>query len=563
MLGLPGYDSPTLNVRVLSLAVLSLLIVISSLAGLGPFASSVHAIIPPGYEAFPHEILEQVNARRAEVGEPPVVLDANLSFAAQKHAEYLVANVDRWGQAGFSVHVESPDLPGYYGRTKEERVAAAGFPHQRVGEDVTLVMGGAVWPASLVITRWIDPPLHRRPVLERSIASIGFGYAKVPAPGGGHYHAYVLNAAYDYFAPSKPSGVQPYPADGQNGVPVGWDGIESPDPFPSLRDATGRYLGGYPITVFPVNGGADFLATALTLTEVEGSESGSPVPVVKSALKHYCWAPSSPLDIGREYRAVFTYTMVNEYTGVETSGSLEWTFFTAGGSATTTTSTTTTTTTLPPTTTTTTAASTTTRRPVTPVFADVDAEHPYRVAIEGMAARGIISGYLGDDGARTFRPDRNVARQQFAKMIVGALSLDVAPPGSCRFVDVHSTWPYPSGFVAAAALHGIVRGTSLDPPRFSSWAPVTRGQVLTMAVRALGSLYPEALDEPPAGFVGHCPSGDLTHGANIRTAEYNGLLAGIGGLGRRWDIWQAADRGETAQILWNLLLLLEVDAESM
>jgi len=44
---------------------------------------------------------------------------------------------------------------------------------------------------------------------------------------------------------------------------------------------------------------------------------------------------------------------------------------------------------------------------------------------------------------------------------------------------------------------------------------------------------------------------DPEHGANLRTAEYNGLLAGLAGFGPSWDPWAVCSRGEAAQILCN------------
>ncbi len=83
-----------------------------------------------------------------------------------------------------------------------------------------------------------------------------------------------------------------------------------------------------------------------------------------------------------------------------------------------------------------------------------------------------------------------------------------------------------------------------------------------MVVRAADNLRPGALDEVPAGWMGLLPAGDPTHGANIKKAEYNGLLDSIWasttipipGLAG-WDTGANATRGEVAQMLWNLLNL--------
>ena len=54
-------------------------------------------------------------------------------------------------------------------------------------------------------------------------------------------------------------------------------------------------------------------------------------------------------------------------------------------------------------------------------FPDVPSSHSYYTAIEGMVARGAIGGYENGD----FGPSDLVKRQQFAKMIVKTLALEV------------------------------------------------------------------------------------------------------------------------------------------
>jgi hypothetical protein len=113
---------------------------------------------------------------------------------------------------------------------------------------------------------------------------------------------------------------------------------------------------------------------------------------------------------------------------------------------------------------------------------------------------------LFSDG--TFRPTNLVVRQQFAKMIVLSLNLPVSESDHCSFADVDRSGPsslYPDNYVAVAASKGITRGTSSTA--FSPWA-------------------------------------------NIRAAEYNGLLTGITLAG--WNVWSNASCGEVAQTLWNL-----------
>jgi alpha-tubulin suppressor-like RCC1 family protein len=212
--------------------------------------------------------------------------------------------------------------------------------------------------------------------------------------------------------------------------------------------------------------------------------------------------------------------------------------------------------------TTTTAPSTTTTLPSGAGLPDVSNSHPYYAAINGMYARGIIGGY--QDGR--FGPNDLVMRQHFAKMIVGTFHLPVVEDdwqdATAPFRDLGPDDPnklHPHEYIAVCARNGITQGTK-DPTKFAPYDNITRAQVITMVVRAADKLRPGALAPVPTGWMGQLPVGDPIHGANIARAEYNGLLAGITGAGGTlagWDVYGKATRGEVAQILWNLLALME------
>lgn len=193
-------------------------------------------------------------------------------------------------------------------------------------------------------------------------------------------------------------------------------------------------------------------------------------------------------------------------------------------------------------------------------FPDVPATHAYSTAINGMVERGIIGGYANGN----FGPDDLVTRQQFAKMIVLTLGLPVAesdfPNPAVPFGDLGPDDPaslYPHEYVAICALHNITKG--IDATHFDPTANITRQQVITMVVRAADSIAAGTLAAVPADWSGGVLSyADPTHGANIKKAEFNGLLQGIraslsaSGLAG-WDPTANATRGEVAQILWNFL----------
>jgi N-acetylneuraminic acid mutarotase len=185
-------------------------------------------------------------------------------------------------------------------------------------------------------------------------------------------------------------------------------------------------------------------------------------------------------------------------------------------------------------------------------FPDVPTDHPYRAAIEGLAARHVVGGY----GNGNFGPGDPVKRMQFAKMIVLALDFTVSPEDMCTFSDVPSGTPqdplYPDHYVAVAAKNHLVMGYTEDNT-FRPDNKISRYQVVTMVVRAGGS----ELGTPPPGWQGVLDYSDATHGENLKIAEFNGLLAGLQGLDEGWSGGGDATRGECAQLLWNLVVFKE------
>ncbi len=185
----------------------------------------------------------------------------------------------------------------------------------------------------------------------------------------------------------------------------------------------------------------------------------------------------------------------------------------------------------------------------TPSFPDVSTNHKYYTAISDLAARGIIGGKT--DGK--FWPDESVTRQQFAKMAVLTGEYPVSESDVCTFSDVDkgdASTLFPDNYIAVCAAMGITQGktsTTFDP-----YSYITRLQVASMVVRMANNLQQGLLADPPTGWAGNDNwASDLTHGANAKLAEYNGLLAGL-------DLASLSPsgnmtRGEVAQVLYNLL----------
>jgi branched-chain amino acid transport system substrate-binding protein len=198
--------------------------------------------------------------------------------------------------------------------------------------------------------------------------------------------------------------------------------------------------------------------------------------------------------------------------------------------------------------------------PVVAGFSDVPITHAYGAAIEAMAEAGVISGF--PDG--TFRPDQPVIRQQFAKMIVKTLGLEISGNEPCPFRDVGRNMDpadphYPRQYVAVCAQEGITLGKTATT--FAPYANITRAQLLTMVVR--GAALFGVLDDPSPAYYQGTSEGthrfrswnDPNHAPSVQMAEFNGLLEGIlpdDSSGLAWDPYGKASRGEVAQILWRL-----------
>lgn len=142
-------------------------------------------------------------------------------------------------------------------------------------------------------------------------------------------------------------------------------------------------------------------------------------------------------------------------------------------------------------------------------------------------------------------------RQQFAKMAVLTLGYEVTAANVSQFPDTPAPYDpvnnplYPGSYVAVAAANQIIGGYTNG--NFGFTDNVTRQQAISIAVRAAG----DALADAPDSYVGVLNYSDAHHGANLKKAEYNGMLAGIVDLAT-WDPTQNATRGEAAEILSQL-----------
>lgn len=100
-------------------------------------------------------------------------LDRELQLAAQNHAGYLAKNLRGDVSRMDSAHNESPVRDGFTGRSPQDRVLAAGYPHDRVKENVAI---GHATPAQ-AIDGLMAAIYHRLAFLDFRNDQVGIGTA--------------------------------------------------------------------------------------------------------------------------------------------------------------------------------------------------------------------------------------------------------------------------------------------------------------------------------------------------------------------------------------------------
>jgi hypothetical protein len=136
-----------------------------------------------------------------------------------------------------------------------------------------------------------------------------------------------------------------------------------------------------------------------------------------------------------------------------------------------------------------------------PIYTDVNSGYRFYWEIGALKYRGTIGGY--PDG--TFRPDKPILREQFAKMILLAAS----PDGT-------SNLTYPEGFLEQAVKRALL------PAGKEGRAPATRLEV-AVAVAKIGQLY---LKPTPEGYI--LPFTDIPTVAQglLALLASNGVISG-------------------------------------
>jgi uncharacterized protein YkwD len=181
-----------------------------SIHGGSPATDSLRARVrEAALEAARSTALEYCNRVRRRMGLPSVGRMKALEIAAQGHAEYLAVR-DAQG------HEQEPGTPGFTGTTAQQRQRAAGYDGP--GGEVVAYED----TVEAAVEMWLASVYHRLFLTDPALRAIGFGIWG---------RTQVLN--YAVATAPRTDQVVCYPTDGQQQVPVSWNGLESPSPLPT------------------------------------------------------------------------------------------------------------------------------------------------------------------------------------------------------------------------------------------------------------------------------------------------------------------------------------------
>ena len=171
------------------------------------------------------------------------------------------------------------------------------------------------------------------------------------------------------------------------------------------------------------------------------------------------------------------------------------------------------------------------------IFTDVNKDNTYYKAITDLVGKGIIDGYLNEDGTKSFKPDATITRAEFSKLLSVTLNGNsVSAATTTKFADVNNdptvSWAVP--YIADASNSGIING--YEDGTFRAKNPVSYAEAVKMIVCALGY-----------GPVVKTPEGGKWYEGYITTANSIGVTKGAYSMAEN-----QAPRGLVAQLIYNM-----------
>jgi Cysteine-rich secretory protein family len=226
--------------------------------------------------------LDRINSYRAVAGVSPASAHPALMRSAAGHVVYYDLNRGDAALAGMGLHDQRAEAVGFTGITMGDRARAAGYASAAVTENAGF--GGL----DAAIDWHMNTVNHRLPLIHPNALDMGVAASDVSG-----FNVIQVGLRRDPASVTLPS---VYPPDGAGGVPLLWDGAETPNPAPGIP----RPL-GYPITVaFGVNQRVEWRTIELRVADGDLMEVSTPR---KDWMRAMAIIPHRPLEPGQLYTA--------------------------------------------------------------------------------------------------------------------------------------------------------------------------------------------------------------------------------------------------------------------
>ncbi|MBR5518087.1 MAG: InlB B-repeat-containing protein [Clostridia bacterium] len=185
-----------------------------------------------------------------------------------------------------------------------------------------------------------------------------------------------------------------------------------------------------------------------------------------------------------------------------------------------------------------------TTTPSTSIYSDVKETDWYADAVKTLTEKGIVSG----DGTGYFYPTNNVTREQFVKMILEAIEVEVST-GDVSFADVTSGAWY-EAYIATAVTNGIVNG--IGGGNFGVGTNITRQDMAVLIERVLNFKNIEVEKAEVEPFADAASVADYAQNA-VANMKAIGLIKGYD---NNYNPKDNLTRAEAATVISSLLELL-------
>ena len=146
-------------IRVPGLVVLSLML-LGSMMAYSYHTQGTFNVLAYATNVSVSDLTEETNVERLSAGEGELVLNLDLSVAAQRKAEHMIEN-------NYWAHV-SPD-----GTTPWDFINQTGITYSKAGENLAY----GFRTSDGVVEGWMNSPSHRENLLDRTFTDVGFGIA--------------------------------------------------------------------------------------------------------------------------------------------------------------------------------------------------------------------------------------------------------------------------------------------------------------------------------------------------------------------------------------------------